>query len=436
MLTLTWDAILLLFTLCVYSVDSHATYFTCDEYPELKAGLTVMGKTIAVGTSRSIIVRRGSTELNSGDNYIPGEVLTVSLSVTTGEMILETSGSAQFTNGGSCNGLYRFYGPSSTLLMPSDLSTVKIWAGWAPKYGLVTLTEDFILVSAAYPTFEPSVSFAPSMTFEPSSPSIAPTSFTTSIPTLSSSATVLYALSVTAIGSGTTTTDLRQQSSVLSGEYCNHLNLGVQRCVVTFIGDVPTSDFSWVQYATTFLASSTYLEFTVVINDFDYLEEAENALTELQNYILSSSGFQLDFYTDSGINITNLSLGDNFVSKSMDPALYPKSCQINSELDLHWSIPSTGDGSSVGSQGGYVNAMLRMKGSGKAWFAGGIVHNNVQLMVDSPINTVYFYDPYGKQAGMYTINDYDSAGIQPDVRYRYDTGVSLLHTGDDGTGKY
>lgn len=48
-------------------------------------------------------VSRDGVALASGDTFQPGEVLTVSMSVTSGEMLLETSGGAQFT-GGACEG--------------------------------------------------------------------------------------------------------------------------------------------------------------------------------------------------------------------------------------------------------------------------------------------------------------------------------------------
>ena len=52
---------------------------------------------------RFIRVKRGSTFLSSGDAYVAGESLTVQLSSTSGEVILELSGGASFQSG-SCSG--------------------------------------------------------------------------------------------------------------------------------------------------------------------------------------------------------------------------------------------------------------------------------------------------------------------------------------------
>ena len=55
---------------------------------------------------RVIQVSRNGVALTSGDNFDPGEVLTVAMSVTSGEILLEASGGAQFT-GGICDGSTR-----------------------------------------------------------------------------------------------------------------------------------------------------------------------------------------------------------------------------------------------------------------------------------------------------------------------------------------
>ena len=62
---------------------------------------------LITGIYRYVQVKRGSTFLSSGDSYVAGESLTVVLSSTSGEIILETSGGAAFQSG-QCTGNKRY----------------------------------------------------------------------------------------------------------------------------------------------------------------------------------------------------------------------------------------------------------------------------------------------------------------------------------------
>jgi hypothetical protein len=57
---------------------------------------------VNVRLCRVIQVFREGVALSSGDLYNPGEILSVSMSSTAGQQLLEVSGGAQFS-GGSCD---------------------------------------------------------------------------------------------------------------------------------------------------------------------------------------------------------------------------------------------------------------------------------------------------------------------------------------------
>ena len=140
---------MILLTVCLHTwADSYPTTgygFTCSR--SMRSGSSIMGRTVAVSSDRyaymyiftsipfttflcsSVRVKRGGLFLSSGDEYSPGETLTVSISNSGGETVLQSSGGASFS-GGTCSNT-RYRGSSRTITMPTDGSTVKVWAGWA-----------------------------------------------------------------------------------------------------------------------------------------------------------------------------------------------------------------------------------------------------------------------------------------------------------------
>lgn len=104
-----------IWTLC----DGHSVYMTQSQYCSLalNPGTNIMGSSAVTSSSRSVVVRRGSTTLTSGATYNYGETLTVSLSSTSGEYVLQTSGGT-FTGGG-CTGT-RVANSAGSLVMPSS----------------------------------------------------------------------------------------------------------------------------------------------------------------------------------------------------------------------------------------------------------------------------------------------------------------------------
>jgi hypothetical protein len=422
-------------------------------------------------------VNRGTIPLASGDKYVDGEVLTVSLdqeSENNIEIILEVSGGAQFLTGGSCTGLYRYYyyGGGEALTMPTNTGdTVEIWAGWATKYGQVTLTEKFSLTSDTthQPTLSPTLTPTLAPTVAPSArptiadqPSMQPSSSCPSYkqtvsPTLLPSKVTgtEYSLSLEVATTGQSSDSLRGSISILSNTFCGYLHYDPSRCIISYIGASSSSSASsstaisretfatsmkrslstavliiahsiqpmirrlrLSSFVTSAADSSASATFVLIVNNFFTSEEASQTLDTLTDYVNDNTelGFRFEFYTSSGLNLTSSVPTASTVTESGDVSLYPFSCDLDESLSLYWMVGSTGDGVSVGTAGGYVLGSVQMKGSG-AWFAGGITVNGAVSMVSSPVNTVYYYEPNSKAGGMYTINSYSSSGIQPDDRY-------------------
>ena len=148
----------------------------------LSAGTFIMAGTAITNTERVIIVTRESNSaiLNSGDSYVPGEVLSVQLSDTSGEYAFGAS-LGTFAGGG-CSGsrVSTNTGVAGMLTMPASGSgNVDIAAGWAIQHGIVTITNYFTLVeqkaTAALPpikksTHKPSSAYSAASNSKGSSP--------------------------------------------------------------------------------------------------------------------------------------------------------------------------------------------------------------------------------------------------------------------------
>lgn len=95
------------------------------------------------GSGHSIVVLRDGVPLSSGDTYVAGEILSVSVSSSSGlEYALQvTSGDATFPNG-ACSDKRR--AGSGDLQMPQS-GSVTINGGTATSKATVTMTDDFVL---------------------------------------------------------------------------------------------------------------------------------------------------------------------------------------------------------------------------------------------------------------------------------------------------
>ena len=123
-------------------VRAYNYLFTCEAYDALNEGMYVMGAAVGVGP-RNVVVKRGTEVLTSPAEYTPGEVLSITLSATQGQLVLENTGGAPFTNGLYCStsGRNRYIGSSSKLTMPVDGSTVEVFGGYATAYGTRNATQ-------------------------------------------------------------------------------------------------------------------------------------------------------------------------------------------------------------------------------------------------------------------------------------------------------
>lgn len=82
------------FILLSVKVSSHGIYMTQSDYCSrtLQVGTTIMNNNVALSTGRTMVVSRGGTALSSGDVYVPGESLTVTISTFTLDMVFEARG--------------------------------------------------------------------------------------------------------------------------------------------------------------------------------------------------------------------------------------------------------------------------------------------------------------------------------------------------------
>jgi hypothetical protein len=172
-------------------VSAHPNLLPCTR--TLTAGTTIMAGPAVSSSSRSVVIMRGSTALASGDAYLPGETLTVSISTTGGEYVFEALGGAAFASG-TCTSTRSPIDKAGTLVMPSS-GTVTVKVAWATQYGIVSISDMVTLVAGgasptasptqvpvATPTNAPVASPSAIPTFAPSqAPSFLPT-FTPSEP--------------------------------------------------------------------------------------------------------------------------------------------------------------------------------------------------------------------------------------------------------------
>jgi len=120
----------------------------CDR--PLVAGEVIMNQEVELSSDRTILVYRDGIEIKSGDEYILGEKLTISITELkkTNQYMFESSTNAKF-EGGGCDGI-RSAKTKPTLILPSIMSAdsdnkVTIVSGWAYGHETVYITEPFIL---------------------------------------------------------------------------------------------------------------------------------------------------------------------------------------------------------------------------------------------------------------------------------------------------
>jgi hypothetical protein len=112
----------------------------CDR--SLVVGEVIMNEVIVYSELRSIKVLRDGSDISSSGLYYPGEKLTVQLSDTTKQYVIETA-NGQIENGG-CEGRRIADKNNIILVMPeldADGSEVSVWAGWADGHSQVSITE-------------------------------------------------------------------------------------------------------------------------------------------------------------------------------------------------------------------------------------------------------------------------------------------------------
>ncbi len=151
--------------LLVIPVSGMAVWMTKEECKKtMRVGELIMGSEATLSTLREVQVYRDGALVASGDTYIPGEELLVSLvgPDDTGVQFVFEASNAVFIGGG-CDGRRVANSKAAKLLLPSDTSPdaprVQITAGWATGYTTVHITPTFVVnpVSANAVPLEDSV---------------------------------------------------------------------------------------------------------------------------------------------------------------------------------------------------------------------------------------------------------------------------------------
>ena len=115
---------LLLLLLAAPHAAGYASSLGCSR--SLRVGATIMSRTVG-SSGRSVAWKRGGATISCGATYVPGEILTLTLSSGSGQYVTEVSGGASIS-GGQCGGKRHRNTRTVTVTMPSS-GTVKGWAG-------------------------------------------------------------------------------------------------------------------------------------------------------------------------------------------------------------------------------------------------------------------------------------------------------------------
>eukprot|EP01038_Epipyxis_sp_PR26KG_P004528 gene4528-6393_t len=148
-----------LFILIACTLGTHVSPFAdwmtnsfCDR--PLKLDEVIMNNDVEASNERLILVSRNEQLLKSGDEYQPGEKLTVKLSNEHNQFVFETD-LGKFIGGG-CNGKRTSNKDSAVadIIMPLNNEdfgeVVSIWAGWATGHTTVHVTPVFKLNPKGY----------------------------------------------------------------------------------------------------------------------------------------------------------------------------------------------------------------------------------------------------------------------------------------------
>jgi len=106
----------------------------------------IMNNEAMVDLEREVDVFRGDRKVTSGDDFVPGETLAVTLSDYRGQFVFEVSG-ATFV-GGSCGGVRSTKRKVAVVAPEDSTEDIRIWAGWATGQTAVRITPAVVLKSA------------------------------------------------------------------------------------------------------------------------------------------------------------------------------------------------------------------------------------------------------------------------------------------------
>lgn len=227
----SFQAKMFIFSTIVALVHGYAYYLTstyCSR--SLTVGTSIMGHKAVSSTSRSLQVYRGTTQLTSGDAYVSGETLQVSLSSTSGEYVFQVTTPASFV-GGSCTNSVRVSNSAGTITMPAGGSgSISVWAGWATSESTVSISGNFILtdpgasVSTTAPSAQSTISptLAAGQTYAPTI-SLSPTA----LPTIKVSSKPTESPTSTAVSSGSASSNGAASTTVVEGESVTMSVIGV-----------------------------------------------------------------------------------------------------------------------------------------------------------------------------------------------------------------
>ncbi|GMH60127.1 hypothetical protein TrST_g8366 [Triparma strigata] len=156
---------------------AYPSYLACSA--DLVVGGVGMNGLAISSTARTVSFSRDGTPLVCGtDTYVPGEVLTLSISSASNRYLFEVSGGA-LISGGSCSGR-REDSNNLSVTMPST-GTVGAWAGWAEGSSAVVKISALCELDSGTlaPTAPPTTAPTPAPTVA-STPSPLPAGFTAS----------------------------------------------------------------------------------------------------------------------------------------------------------------------------------------------------------------------------------------------------------------
>ena len=136
--------LLLVMPFSVYSFADWMTKDYCDR--PILSGEIIMNNPAVDSNERLIIVSRDGKYLTSGDTYISGEKLDVTITQNDRKIqqVFETTKNAKFVKGG-CDGTRSSKEKSILEILPSTDDIIKISAGWANGHEEVKLAPVFIL---------------------------------------------------------------------------------------------------------------------------------------------------------------------------------------------------------------------------------------------------------------------------------------------------